>query len=43
MSREEKIGGAVFIKTEAPNKMPLKFPISKAGVTRLKAMGLTKD
>lgn len=41
MSREEKMGGAVFVKTQAPSRIPLVISMSKAEAISLKALGTT--
>ena len=38
-AREGKMGGAVFVKTQAPSRIPLMISMSKAGAISLKAMG----
>lgn len=42
MSREEKMGGAVFVKSQAPSRIPLMISMSKAeAIISLKAMETT--
>ena len=39
MSGEGKMGGTVFVKSQAPSRIPLMISVSKAGAVSPKAVG----